>query len=246
MARKFQGIWIPANLWLMKELTMQEKFFLVEINSLDNESGCFAGNEYFADFFKISSRRVSTVINNLIEKGFVKRELIYKKGTKSIEKRVLNICSPPYPLNVQEGIEQNFLPPIEQKFRDNNTVFNKPINNTYNKVLEYWNSNSKLKDIQKITEKRKQAINSRIKECSYDEVLEMIRNCGESSFLRGDNNKNWYATFDWCFKPNNFIKVLEGNYTSNKNSNDPDWLEEHKREQREGYTPKGIPKEWDE
>ena len=35
----------------------------------------------------------------------------------------------------------------------------------------------------------------------------------ESSFLKGQNNKNWTITFDWLIKPSNFIKVLEGNYT---------------------------------
>ena len=31
--------------------------------------------------------------------------------------------------------------------------------------------------------------------------------------MRGDNNRTWVATFDWVFtKPNNFVKVLEGNY----------------------------------
>jgi len=30
--------------------------------------------------------------------------------------------------------------------------------------------------------------------------------------LKGQNNKGWTITFDWFIKPNNFIKVLEGNY----------------------------------
>ena len=43
--------------------------------------------------------------------------------------------------------------------------------------------------------------------------------------MKGNNNKNWIATFDWIFAhPNNFVKVYEGNYVEkdhvpNGNSN---------------------------
>ena len=46
--RKFKGIWIPAEIWKSNFLTMQEKIFYVEIDSLDNEDGCFATNDYFS------------------------------------------------------------------------------------------------------------------------------------------------------------------------------------------------------
>lgn len=50
MERDFKGIWIPKEIWLNTHLTMNEKLFLVEIDSLDNEKGCFASNDYFAEF----------------------------------------------------------------------------------------------------------------------------------------------------------------------------------------------------
>lgn len=71
MKRKFEGIWIPEKIWLTKELTLQEKVFIVEINSLDNEDGCFASNSYFSNFFGISTTRVSIVISSLKEKGYL-------------------------------------------------------------------------------------------------------------------------------------------------------------------------------
>ena len=65
--RDFKGIWIPKEVWLTEELTLQEKVFLVEIDSLDNEDGCWASNKYFADFFNVTTQRASQVINNLKE-----------------------------------------------------------------------------------------------------------------------------------------------------------------------------------
>ena len=35
--------------------------------------------------------------------------------------------------------------------------------------------------------------------------------------IKGQNNRNWTITFDWLIKPNNFIKVLEGNYDDKEN-----------------------------
>ena len=33
-----------------------------------------------------------------------------------------------------------------------------------------------------------------------------------SSFLKGQNNRNWTATFDWLIADANMAKVLDGNY----------------------------------
>ena len=52
--RDFKGIWIPKEIWLNKNLKLIEKIFLVEIDSLDNEDGCYASNKYFAEFFGIT------------------------------------------------------------------------------------------------------------------------------------------------------------------------------------------------
>jgi len=88
MSRDFKGIWIPREIWVSKEMTMQEKVFLAEIHSLDNEQGCIASNAYFAEFFGLSKSSVTRVISSLVEKGFCKVHLIYKNN-KEVDKRVI-------------------------------------------------------------------------------------------------------------------------------------------------------------
>jgi len=80
--RAFKGIWIPAEVWVSAEITMQEKLFLVEIDSLDNEDGCYASNQYFSDFFGISKVRVSEVISSLIFKGFLVSNIDKSEGNE--------------------------------------------------------------------------------------------------------------------------------------------------------------------
>lgn len=55
-------------------------------------------------------------------------------------------------------------------------------------------------------------LNARIKENGVETVIKAIQSIMESDFLQGKNDKGWTVTFDWFVKPNNFVKVLEGNY----------------------------------
>ncbi len=91
VSRDFKGIWIPKEIWLDKNLTIQEKVFLAEIDSLEGKDGCFASNAYFAEFFGLSRDRVIKIIGSLVEKGYITKELIYKEGSKEVEKRILRV-----------------------------------------------------------------------------------------------------------------------------------------------------------
>ena len=69
--RDFKGVWFPKEIWLSKELTLLEKAIYIEIDSLDNENHCTAGNEYFADFCNCSESKVSKAIKKLKELGMI-------------------------------------------------------------------------------------------------------------------------------------------------------------------------------
>ena len=85
-------------------------------------------------------------------------------------------------------------------------------------IIEKWNSLGLTKVISiKKGSNRYKELNARATEFGQDKVLEAINNINKSKFLRGDNDRNWIITFDWLVKPNNFIKVLEGNYTDKNN-----------------------------
>lgn len=91
--RKFNGIWIPASLWLAEGLSPNLKVLLVEIDSLDNgERGCFASNAYFANFLQVSESQASRLINTLVKKGLISSELIKSKGRNN--ERRLHVVVP--------------------------------------------------------------------------------------------------------------------------------------------------------
>ena len=85
-------------------------------------------------------------------------------------------------------------------------------------IINTWNSLGlqNIKFIKNNTNRYKM-LNARIKEYGIDTFLQAVNNIRNSSFLKGQNNRNWTITFDWLIKPNNFIKVLEGNYDDKEN-----------------------------
>ncbi|CAL83229.1 hypothetical protein FDF29_11845 [Clostridium botulinum] len=87
-------------------------------------------------------------------------------------------------------------------------------------IVDKWNSLNlnKLIAINKGTIRYK-LLNARIKEYGIDNILKAIENIETRPFLKGQNKKGWTITFDWFVKPNNFIKVLEGNYTDKEGVN---------------------------
>lgn len=91
MDRAFRGIWIPAEIWLNKDLSTNEKVLLAEIDSLSGEEGCYASNQYFADFFGLSKERARKVIASLKDKGYITVTLIYKENSNEVDKRILKL-----------------------------------------------------------------------------------------------------------------------------------------------------------
>jgi hypothetical protein len=64
---------------------------------------------------------------------------------------------------------------------------------------------------QKITDKRESAISARLSDYDLETVLGAIITISESQFLN-DSIKTTWLNFDWIWNPNNFIKIIEGNY----------------------------------
>ena len=89
-------------------------------------------------------------------------------------------------------------------------------------IVEAWNSLG-LQQVKKIlpTSQRGKMLRARVNEYGVDEVLKAIEKVRQSDFLKG--SRDFIISFDWFVKPNNFPKVLEGNYdnrvTKNSNNN---------------------------
>lgn len=115
---------IPASVRYDKKLKDKAKLLYGEIAALCNKQGaCWATNSYFADLYDVSSTTISTLIKNLVDRGYLETEIIYKKGTKEILNRVLKIVKDPSLKNLKD--------PMQENLKENNTSNNiTSINNT--------------------------------------------------------------------------------------------------------------------
>ena len=87
----------------------------------------------------------------------------------------------------------------------------------YNQIVEMFNSIcTSLPSVRSLSEARKKAIKARLTTYTVDDFRQCFENAEASSFLKGSNNRNWTATFDWLIKDTNMAKVLDGNYADKK------------------------------
>ncbi len=159
--RDFKGIWIPKDIWLNRELSITEKVFLVEIDSLDTYNECFASNSHFSDFFRLSKSRVSKIISDLVKKEYINSEII-RDSNKKIIKRILKINHKTvvpygrkqlYPMGENsEGINTFILKQnIKEKIKEKNHL-----QKSANELLPLEvNLNSELKLVQKERQRKK-------------------------------------------------------------------------------------------
>lgn len=72
-----------------------------------------------------------------------------------------------------------------------------------------------------LSDKRKKAIKARFREgYTLEQIKQVFTMAEESEFLKGKNDRNWSATFDWMLNTNNMAKILDGNYSrGEKNGN---------------------------
>lgn len=86
--RQFTGVFIPANIWLSKELIPSEKMLLGEIDALSKESGwCYASRKHFCEWLQCSLPNVSYYVEKLERLGFL--EVDRKPGERS-KMRIVN------------------------------------------------------------------------------------------------------------------------------------------------------------
>ncbi len=124
---------LPADVRYDSTLKDKAKILYSEITALSTKDGyCYASNKYFADLYNVTPTTISLLIKDLVDRGYITREIKYKDGTKEIEARYLRIVKEGYLRNLKEGIKENL--------KDNNTSINiTRINNKYKKIFQVPN-----------------------------------------------------------------------------------------------------------
>ena len=90
----------------------------------------------------------------------------------------------------------------------------------YSQVVQLYNNVCPAQGLPRavgMSEARKKAIRARFNSgYTLQDFAELFRLASESSFLRGGNDRDWMASFDWLIKDSNMAKVLSGNYSERR------------------------------
>lgn len=153
-----------------------------------------------------------------------------KRVAKYREKQKLLACNVTSNVTVTESNAIDI--DIDKEIDIDNNIIKEKSNNellqtknehiNYQKIVDEYNSICvSLSKVKKITNARKKSINARLKIYTFDEIIEVFKKAEASDFLKGANNINFQAGFDWLMADKNMAKVLEGKYDNKKSFNQP-------------------------
>ncbi len=196
---------------------------------------CFPSINTIQSELSLAKDTLYKYMNLLVSIGVVERNQTYNGNLKG--KVIYRITDNEYILNnripkntetenqcsmVSEnlGIQKARIP--ECKETNINSLNINSLNNNNNKDREYINYQQiadlyndtcvSFPRLTKLSDSRKKAIKARMKTYSLEDFKKLFQMAEESSFLKGENARNWSATFDWLIKDSNMAKVLDGNY----------------------------------
>jgi len=153
-----------------------------------------------------------TEMPSLIGKETDKAELMRRKRArdkqKAVEDKNGNNVTPQLPDVTKRytEIEKEIEKEIEIEKREKEKI-------NYQEIVDLYNDTCvSFPQLTKLSDARKKAISARLKTYSVEDFKLMFQKAEASSFLKGKNDRNWSATFDWMLKDANMAKVLDGNY----------------------------------
>ena len=86
----------------------------------------------------------------------------------------------------------------------------------YDEIVKAYNDTCTLMPkANRITTARRRAMSARWRDYGKGELqpfINLFRRASQSAFLNGENDRGWYADFDWLLNESNLTKVLEGKY----------------------------------
>lgn len=170
---------IPATV-RYSTVTPNAKLLYGEITALSNKCGyCYASNSYFSSLYGVSKNSINNWLAELIDNGFIKREIVYGKDSKQVVGRYLRIVETPIqnnldtpqeilegsPKNLEEGT-QEILEGSPRNFGYNNNTLNNTNNITSNNPTgmgEISNQNNILENNNQIEPKPSQISAPKVK-----------------------------------------------------------------------------------
>jgi hypothetical protein len=223
--------------WMLNRLKLKGTalhiFAIIYGFSQDGE-GSFTGSlQYLMDFTNTNSKHtVLKALRELVEQGYILKQESSINGVKFCTYKTA-----PGVQNLHQGSAET-APGVVQKMHrggaenaPNNIDINNINNISISKIREvvdlYHSICVSYPSIRTISGAREKAIKARLEHYSLEDFRSLFEKAEDSSFLKGVNDRNWSATFDWLINEANMTKVLEDNYRDKRRKEVvPAWMDQ--------------------
>lgn len=102
---------------------------------------------------------------------------------------------------------------VSSTVRGTNRTTNRQTKIDYQQIADMYNNTCvSFPSLISLSDSRKKAIKARLNIYTVEDFEKLFYKAEASDFLKGKNDRNWTATFDWLIKDANMAKVLDGNY----------------------------------
>ena len=220
--------------WMLNRLQLKgielDVFAIIYGFSQDGESSFTGSLQYLSDFTNATRPTVIKALKSLVEKGYVVKHESQVNGVKfNTYKTNLQVVK-----NLYWGSKET-LPGGSKESLPNNKAFDNKVSDRkgidYQRIADMYNETCvSFPRCVGLSETRKKAIRARFKSgYTLEDFKTLFTKAEASSFLKGKNNRNWAANFDWLIKDANMAKVLEGNYDEKRPGRQepvPSWMQQ--------------------
>lgn len=134
------------------------------------------------------------------------------KQTVATSTTLPNLTLPNLNNNIEVSNDTSLLSPAENDGVNPPSVPRETVD--YQGVVAMYNAIcTSFPRVTKLSDGRKKAIRARVHYgYTMDDFKKVFESAQSSSFLKGNNKRNWSATFDWMINGENMAKVLDGNF----------------------------------
>lgn len=233
---------IDLHGWMITELGLKGseliEYAVIWTFSQHTANQMFTGSlTYLSEWANISKVSAIKALNGLQEKGLIEKKEFYENGVKFCHYRasdwggketlpgVKNFNRDGKETLPGDGKEtlipiKETLPQYKEKYKDKEIKDELkergkeiPSAPSCSQIVDLFNQICvSYPQVKVLSDARRKAINARLKRYTEDDLKTAFEKAEASSFLKGSNDRNWSANFDWIIKDTNLAKILDGNY----------------------------------
>ncbi len=189
---------------LADELDFEENTVKLALNALEQLNMIVANQGFFA-IAGWEEHQNTDGLDKIREQNRI-RQANYKAKQKLLQGNVTDNVTANVTLTLGNAIEEDKELDIELDKEKEERVSPQQIVDLYHSICKSFPS------VRSLSDARKKAIKARLNTYTLDDFRTVFENAEASSFLKGSNDRNWSANFDWLIADKNMTKVLEGNY----------------------------------